>query len=505
MAQQIYQKEKMKEKKEKKDFSSFNIDYIEDYISRNGRSGYHQRYSDTPFKNVDEYIKLCKQYRIDFNLKKMSKSDIDYTINLIKNENAKNILVHKKKKAKEDLFSMFIDENIGLFNVNTTINQRYKKEDLPLQENAWRKIFAPFEKNKKRFIKALNSKQVSFLVRMATNEDKWVRDPSDFVFKSKNLNQSISEYCSFVLWEYPTTEMERLLFINDDTFKSFFETKSFIKTIKSFNNDFKLTKKQINQFKDYKPFIDNESIFKAKKEFFIFDIIADKNVTKDLFNQIYSSIFVEYCHYVKTRIFEDDFFDHQQIRPVFDYVQEQVRQVAQAQTQARAEANDYKINFYYHLNHHEPYTLLEGMQEWHKTLHKSKIVDIKKWDKSETIKEWKVEKFRNIENEADKYKHQNFSLEAIVELNTSAELSSEGRNMKHCVSSYSRSCANGNSRIFSLRKKPFSNHFVKSYATIQVKNDDTIIQALSFKNDPLTIEDKNIISKWANENNLKWN
>lgn len=502
MAQQIYRKEKVREKKNKIDHTERNLSYLKDRIKFMSNSFTKTRFSG--FKDVEQYFSLCEKYRLNFNIKTMTKEDIDYTINIIKENEAKNVLISKKKKGKDDLFTELLARKNNNFNEGVFAYTNSTQEQLTANESVWRQVLAPFEKNKKRFLKSLTKKQARMLTCIACNKNNWVREPSDFVFYSKNLNGLISEYASFVLWEYPTTEMERALFLSAKSFERFQVNKSFEKTLKENNYSYPLTKKQIARLKNYKPFIEWDSINDVRREFFIFDIIGDQNATRALLNENYTELFAKYCHYVKNRIFADDFFDKKQIKPVYDYVKEQERETIRAQNEARAEANDPKIHFYYHLEHHEPYVLYEGMQKWHRKLYKTKNSVLKVWDKSKNISEWKKEKFRNTETEADKYKHQNYSVETIVELNTSAELSEEGRNMKHCVGSYAKSCASGKTRIFSLRKKPFSNHFVKSYATIQVHNEERIVQAASFKNDPLTIEDKNIIAKWAKENKLSW-
>lgn len=501
MPQQIYRKEKIKEKKEKSNLYSINMEHIKKKIDSLSRG---LNASKLPIRSVDDFVSVCQKYDIPVNLKSMKVEHIDDIFARIKIQAAKNVLVNKKKKNKDDLYSLLLAGTSSI-NVATVLpNGGYNRTMMEKDETTWVSILAPFEKTKKRFIKSLSKKEAIFLVQMVLNKDKWIRKPSDFVFKSKNLNSLIGDYVSFVLFEYPTTKNEQMLFLSERTMNSFIENKSFHKTMKEINNSFILTKKQINRLIDYKPFLQHDDISSLKKEFFIFDIINDKKVTSDLLGEVYSTSFVEYCHYVKNRIFNDAFFERNQVKPVYDYVKAKINEVAQKQREDRAAANDQSICYFYHLNHHEPYSLLEGMQGWHRTLHKTKNKTIQSWKKSDVILEFEDVKYRNIEKEEDKLKHQNISTTAIIEINTSAGLSEEGRNMRHCVSSYARSCVHGNTRIFSLRKKHFSSHFAKSFATIEVREESRIVQAKAVKNEALTTEDKNIVAKWASKNGLSW-
>lgn len=88
-----------------------------------------------------------------------------------------------------------------------------------------------------------------------------------------------------------------------------------------------------------------------------------------------------------------------------------------------------------------PETLLTNVNEWHQRLRKLKISGVIDW-KSSGINEFiKEEKSGNGVN-----------LWCVVELRSSKELQKEGTEMKHCVSSYSKSCLDGRAAIFSIRK-----------------------------------------------------
>ena len=71
--------------------------------------------------------------------------------------------------------------------------------------------------------------------------------------------------------------------------------------------------------------------------------------------------------------------------------------------------------------------------------------------------------------------------------------------MSHCVFSYTLLCLNGNTHIYSLKKK--QNKKFVNWLTIQVDGNE-ITQCSGANNRTTTNEEMELIQYWANENSL---
>lgn len=171
-------------------------------------------------------------------------------------------------------------------------------------------------------------------------------------------------------------------------------------------------------------------------------------------------------------------FSGSQIMPLFDYVK---------YAKTRAIRNQVTFN----IKDHSLVSLYEQMLDWHKELNKQ--MHTYSWEQSigDDIKEDIREKNGNIENR----------ISAFIELTNTKELRQEGKTLKHCVSSYSKSCKNGICSIFSYRVKEFNSLVTKSLLTIEVRNK-SIVQVRGKNNRLATKEEKNVIKSWANKYDL---
>jgi hypothetical protein len=93
---------------------------------------------------------------------------------------------------------------------------------------------------------------------------------------------------------------------------------------------------------------------------------------------------------------------------------------------------------------------------------------------------------------------QSFVFEQLL---TKQELFEEGKNMNHCVGSYSEECENSTSAIFSMQNTLSRG---KSLVTVEVDpKKREIVQARCRFNDSTSYFEKEIIKEWARQNDLK--
>ena len=90
----------------------------------------------------------------------------------------------------------------------------------------------------------------------------------------------------------------------------------------------------------------------------------------------------------------------------------------------------------------------------------------------------------------------------ICQLLTSTELTAEGRDMGHCVSSYIGSCSAGRSSIWSLTIEDFVGN-IKKLVTIEVDRSNVICQIKGKHNRSPETNEISIIKKWSTKEGLK--
>lgn len=144
------------------------------------------------------------------------------------------------------------------------------------------------------------------------------------------------------------------------------------------------------------------------------------------------------------------------------------------------------------MNGRTPESLLNAVERWHRQLGKEKKGGNQVWERCK-IKEFEVT-FGSV-------KRNTLRVWKIIELCSAKELATEGRSQKHCVSSYTYSCAKRQCAIFSLRCFTTDTDF-EIKTTIEVRNN-TIYQMRDKYNKLPTTQELDIILQWASREGLK--
>jgi hypothetical protein len=88
----------------------------------------------------------------------------------------------------------------------------------------------------------------------------------------------------------------------------------------------------------------------------------------------------------------------------------------------------------------------------------------------------------------------------IRELLTAAELTAEGRAMRHCVASYAGSCASGRCSIWAMEVE--SHDSIEKRQTIEVNRQRVIVQCRGRFNARPTPQDVEMLRRWATAERL---
>lgn len=138
-------------------------------------------------------------------------------------------------------------------------------------------------------------------------------------------------------------------------------------------------------------------------------------------------------------------------------------------------------------------SLLKAVHQWHKTLGKESKSGNFQWKKSG------ISEFKFIEGSKES---KNMKIWSIQELLNSQELVAEGREMSHCVSSYTQSCYKGNSSIWTMNSETAEGR--EKHLTIEINlQTNQICQARGKRNRRPTEKEREIISRWAGEANIQ--
>ena len=137
---------------------------------------------------------------------------------------------------------------------------------------------------------------------------------------------------------------------------------------------------------------------------------------------------------------EHPMLDTRQVRPLIDFIHHQkfereAVEVAPGQIVAQPRNPDFSMAG------RTPLSLLHQMREWYANLRQGKAKPELAW-LSSGISNWELPEDILADGTARKW--------TITELLSRRELHEEGKQMRHCVSSYDSSCALGHSSIWSL-------------------------------------------------------
>tara|TARA_Y100000588_G_scaffold210270_1_gene224289 strand:+ start:118658 stop:120160 length:1503 start_codon:yes stop_codon:yes gene_type:complete len=500
MTNQIYKKEKIRSKKESKDLSEEaihflrNSDYLHSLTSSEQGFRHYRRY-DVPVKHIIKiYFSLCEKYGKPIHYNKKIKV-IEEELSYFKDKETKSTLKKNAKNKKDSLIDFYIEKNndslkslkskIERVNTTSSVNNFETDFEVKIIES----IFSIFEKNKKRFLKSLDSENMILIATLCVYKNKWIKNIDDFKPTSKNFNKTIKDLFNFLLFEYPLSKNEFLLVKNIKVFEIFLDTKSLKKALKSGFIKFKLTNKQINKFRDFSFKTKSDFLVDYIKEIHLIDIIEDEFIVNTLLNEQEDNLLYDFAYFVRNKINTEAFFEKSEIKPLYDYVIYKRREHIE-------NGRDFVLSSY------ELHTLYNGMLDWHKVLQKVKVGKVKSWDSCAFAKGYENYEYKDsgigLENV------HNFKYEGIIELTTNAELSEEGRKLSHCVGSYVRRCGSGDSFIFSYRSKDYSDHNVRSVLTIEVSRGKKIVQVRGKKNRMPTTSEKNIIQHWASKEKISY-
>jgi hypothetical protein len=141
-----------------------------------------------------------------------------------------------------------------------------------------------------------------------------------------------------------------------------------------------------------------------------------------------------------------------------------------------------------------PLALLQQVEAWHRQLTRQSNQRSVNWHRSG---------FGDGMFEEGSLEGQNYKVWTIRELLSSKELLAEGKQMKHCVATYTTSCARGECSIWTLEVESFTG--TEKLLTIEVKNNYRLIWQVRGRYNRLATEkERQVVQRWASGRRLSF-
>jgi hypothetical protein len=141
-----------------------------------------------------------------------------------------------------------------------------------------------------------------------------------------------------------------------------------------------------------------------------------------------------------------------------------------------------------------PASLLRLVDRWHESLGRARTAYLS----------WEPSGYRSMVFE-DRLPDSDTSpvVWEFVELTNSGDLRLEGAALRHCVATYAYRCSQGQSSIWSLRRRS-RNHRARPVMTIEIDpRTNTVVEARGFRNSRPSRKALRLIHLWAGETNLR--
>ena len=384
-------------------------------------------------------------------------------------------------------------------------NQELRSEKL--QNPVLRTISAAFESSiaPQVFLKLLlhlednsdllkDATYIQGIAALANHHENWLRSPETWKIKKHNRDRQFSELARHLLAAYEVPFfMDSVWFNGNVTHQNWFKhigTGQNIRTARDM--PIPLTKKMAHHF------------LKAPRHYTIEEALrwgqvhalgGDKYLTDALRGTRLTQTFSNDNFWINViRFFiANPMLDVSHANPIIDYIwhQKYENQRVFVERGIAREIGPAQPNF--SMRGRTPETLLRQVEAWHGELGREAKGGELEWFGSE------IGEFHTLEGSEEA---RNMKFWSIRELLSSDELIDESRALKHCVSTYARSCHTGRSSIWSMEIEDENGR--RKILTIEVAPQAKVIRQVRGKqNRSATPKEKDLLGRWAEQEGLR--
>ena len=442
--------------------------------------------------SVEAYKAWCRAHNFGQGLDKNSRQRRDELYVLTRTRAVKIMTTEKKDRNLKEILPKIY-------------NQELRSEKL--QNPVLRAISVAFEGSiaPKVFLKLLlyldensdllkEATHIQGIAALANHHESWIRSPEKWKVRKHNRGRQFSELARHLLAAYEVPFfMDSVWFNGNVTHQNWFKHIGTGQNIRTASDiPIPLTKKMAHHF------------LKAPKHYTIEEALrwgqvhalgGDKYLADALRGTRLTETFSNDGFWINViRFFiANPMLDVSHVHPIIDYIWHQKyenRRVFIERGVAR-EIEPAQPNF--SMRRRTPETLLRQVEAWHGELGREVKSGDLEWIRSG------IGEFHTLEgSEALR----NMKFWSIRELLSSDELIDESRALRHCVSTYARSCHTGRSSIWSMEIEDENGR--RKILTIEVAPEAKLIRQVRGKgNRSATPKEKNLLGQWAEQEGLR--
>lgn len=319
--------------------------------------------------------------------------------------------------------------------------------------------------------------------------DYWIHQPEDWVNKTHNIERQFSSLLHFLLAKYDVPVFMDSCFYEDKRInrnhQEWFIHIGSGKNLRTATNlPLPMTKMMVHHFLDApKSF----SVLEAFRYAHIRSFGGSRILIDNWLGSVKGLEFKnnEFWESVIRFFIDNPMLDPDKIAPIIDFINNQkfIDSIEIGPGGTRLNHGPAQPNFT--MKGRNPETLLNQVEDWHYRLSRVKKTGFAQWTSCGIA----GARFQEGDGPGRK-------VFVIIELLNSTELKEEGREMCHCVGSYSTSCSTGRYAIYSVRQ--VEGRDIGRKATVSVSLPAKNIQeARAKRNDPLSVNIARLVRSWA--------
>ena len=332
------------------------------------------------------------------------------------------------------------------------------------------------------------------IAALANHHESWLRSLEGWQVKKHNRDRQFSELARHLLAAYEVPLfMDCAWFNGNETHQNWFKHIGVGQNIRTAPDiPIPLTKKMAHHFlKAPKHYTIEEAlrwcqVHALGGDRYLAEALRETQLTRTFSNDDFWLNVIRF-------FIANPMLDVSHVHPIIDYIWHQRyenRRVFVERGVAR-EIGPAQPNF--SMRGRTPETLLRQVEEWHGQLGRESKGRELEWHGSE------IGEFHLLEgSEASR----NMKFWSIRELLSSDELIDDGRALRHCVSTYARSCHTGQSSIWSMEIEDENGR--RKILTIEVTPREKVIRQVRGRRNRLpTPKEKDLLGKWAAQEGMK--
>lgn len=442
--------------------------------------------------SVEDYRRWCGQHNFSRGLDKNSRQ-LRNELSLVIAIKASEILANEKKTRNlKDIIPKIYH---GELTDETVRNPTAKEIALAFQRSSSGKVFLQLllylEENCElledpSYIKALEA--------IANHSESWIRPIETWHVKRHNRDRQFFELLRhlFVAYDIPPF-MDRVWFTENETHQNWYKHIGSGQNIRTAPGiPISLTKKMAHHFLQApKKYTVEEALRWGQVHALggdkrLMDALRGTRLIRNFRNDDFWLNVIRF-------FIANPMLDVSHVHPIIDYIWNQKFENQHVFVERGIAEENGPLQPNFSMKGRTPETLLRQVYEWHRQLGRATRGGKFQWARSD------IEEFSLREGSEKK---RNLKFWHIRELLSTDELSQESRTMRHCVSSYAKSCYSGKKSIWTVESEDENGR--RKVLTVEILRPENLIRQVRGKQNRLpTLTEKFLLERWAAKENLK--